>query len=104
MQRAIPVQVTEGGILIPNEALGELDKGELEAVRTEGQIVIRSRSHPVDERARVGQVLRSAGLLYEPDWASPPPVSQEERAHLARKLAAGPSLSETIIADRGDRV
>ena len=103
MERTIPVQVTERGILIPDEALGELDKGELEAVREEGRIVIRPKSRPADERARVGQALRAAGLLYEPDWEQPSTVSQEERARLAQKLASGLPLSEVIIADREDR-
>lgn len=104
MERTIPVQVTERGILIPHEALGELDKGELEAIREEGQIVIRPKSQPVDERARVDQILRDAGLLYKPDWEQPSPVSEEERARLARKLASSSPLSEVIIADRQDRV
>ena len=103
MERTIPVQVTERGILIPHEALGELDKGELEAIREEGQIVIRRKLQPVDERARTRQVLRAGGLLYEPDWELPSPVSAGERARLARKLASGPPLSEAIIADREDR-
>jgi len=104
MEETIPVEVTENGLLIPHEVLGELDKGELEAVRQEGQIVIRPKLDPVEERVRVGQVLRAAGLLYEPDWEQPSPVSEEERARLARKLASGSQLSEMIIADREDRV
>lgn len=47
---------------------------------------------------------REAGLLYEPDWEQPPPVSPQERAYLAQKLTADQLLSETIIADREDRV
>ena len=90
MEEAIPVQVTKQGILIPHEALGELDRTEIEV--------------PVDERTRVAQVLRDAGLLYEPDWEQPPSVSPQERARLAQKLASDPPLSEMIIADREDRV
>lgn len=104
MERLIPVQVTEEGILIPREALGELDKGELEAIREEGKIVIRPKPQSLDERTQVRQVLRDAGLLYEPGWKSPSPVSQKVRARLARKLASGPPLSEAIIAEREDRV
>jgi hypothetical protein len=65
--------------------------------------VIRPKSQPADERAQVEQVLRAAGLLYELDWEKPSPVSEEERARLARKLASGSALSEMIIADREDR-
>jgi hypothetical protein len=103
MEETIPVEVTEKGLLIPYEALGELDKGEVEAVREKGQIVIRIKSQSVDEQARVRQVLKSAGLLYEPDWEQPPPVSEQDRARLAKKLASGSPLSEMIIADREDR-
>lgn len=104
MGETFPVQVTKRGILIPHEALGALDKGELEAVREEGQIVIRPKPRSIDQRAQVGQVLRAAGLLYEPAWEQPSPVSEEERSRLARKLASSPPLSEVIIADREDRV
>jgi virulence-associated protein VagC len=104
MERTISVQVTDKGILIPDEALGELELVELEIVREEGQIVIRPKRQPVDERDQVEQALRSAGLLYEPDWEVPPPVSLKERAHLAQKLASEPPLSEVILADREDRV
>jgi hypothetical protein len=93
----------EKGLLIPREVLGGLDKGDLEAIREEDQIVIRLKSQLVDERAQVEQVLRAAGLLYELDWEQPSPVSEEERARLARKLASGSPLSEMIIADREDR-
>ena len=103
MEKTIPLEITENGLLIPHEILGDLDRGELEAVREEGQIVIRPKSQPVDERTRVEQVLRAAGLLYEPDWERPSPVSGEERARLAEKLALGAPLSEVIIADREDR-
>ena len=103
MEEMIPVQVTKKGILIPHEALGELGRAEIEVVREKGQIVIRPKPQLVDERAHVAQVLRAAGLLYEPDWKQPPPVSQQERARLAQKLASSPPLSEVIIADREDR-
>jgi bifunctional DNA-binding transcriptional regulator/antitoxin component of YhaV-PrlF toxin-antitoxin module len=104
MEEMIPVQVTEKGILIPHEALGELDRVEIEVVRDKDQIVIRPKPQLVDERGRIAQILRDAGLLYEPDWEQPPPVSPQERARLAQKLASTPPLSEVIIADREDRV
>ena len=37
MERAIPVEITEEGLLIPHEVLGELNTGNLEAVRERGQ-------------------------------------------------------------------
>ena len=103
MEKTIPIEATEKGLLIPYEILGELEGGELEAVREEGRIVIRRKLDPADERDRVAQVLRDAGLLYEPDWEPPSPVSEQERARLAKKLASDPPLSEMIIADREDR-
>ena len=62
------------------------------------------KQKPTDERAQVTQALRAAGLLYEPGWVLPPPVSAQERAYLAQKLSAGPPLSELILAAREDRV
>jgi virulence-associated protein VagC len=103
MEQAIPIQVTETGILIPDEALGELNKDELEVVREDDRIVIRPKRLPADDRAQVRKVLRDAGLLYEPDWEQPPPVSPQERACLAEKLASGTPLSEEILAEREDR-
>lgn len=100
MEETIPVQITEKGILIPIEALGELERTEIEVAKDKGQIVIRPKPQLVDEPARVAQVLREAGLLYEPDWEQPPPISFEERARLAQKLTTDPPLSEVIIADR----
>jgi hypothetical protein len=102
MEKPIPVQITEKGLLIPHEVLGEWGESELEAVREEDRIVIRPKLDQ-DERIRVAQTLRAAGLLYEPDWEQPLPVSEKERARLARKLASGSPLSEMIIADRKDR-
>lgn len=66
--------------------------------------MIHPKSTRADTRAQVRQVLRTAGLLYEPDWETPPPVSPEERARLAQKLGQGRPLSEIIIEEREDRV
>jgi hypothetical protein len=103
MAKSIPVQITERGLLISHEDLGDLNRNELEAVREQDCIVIRPKLDSTGERARVGQALRAAGLLYEPDWEQPSPVSGEERARLAVKLASGSPLSELIIAERQDR-
>ena len=54
-----------------------------------------------DKRTQVRQIL--AGMLYYPNWEMPPPVSSEERARLAKKLAQGQPLSEMIITEREDR-
>lgn len=104
MDTTIAVRMTAKGLLIPRSALGDWEKEELEAVREEQAIIIRPKPTSCDTRAQVRQVLRRAGMLYEPDWETPPPVSPEERARLARKLAQGQPLSELIIADREDRV
>jgi hypothetical protein len=91
------------GLLIPRVALGDWDMEQLEAVWEKQMIVIRPKRTPANTRDQVRQLLRAAGLLYEPDWETPLPVSQEERARLAKKLAQGGPLSEIIIADREDR-
>lgn len=103
MDRSVKLHMTRKGLLIPRKALGDLGMEELEAVREEGTIVIRSRSAGSDERTRVRQALREAGMLYEPEWETPTSVSPEECACLAEKLGEADPLSEVIIADRGDR-
>ena len=107
MTTTIAVQMTSRGLLIPRASLGDWSAKELEAVWEEKAIVIRpsrSASTPVGTRPQVRHMLREAGMLYETGWEMPPPVSSEERARLAKKLAQGQPLSEIIIADREDRV
>jgi hypothetical protein len=99
----ITVQITRQGLLIPRKDLGDLGAEELEAVREKGTIIIRPKAATANERTRVRQALRAAGMLYEPEWASPPPVSPQERTRLARKLGQSGPLSEAVIADREDR-
>jgi hypothetical protein len=48
--------------LILDEALEELNRNELEAISKADRIVIRPKPQPVDERARVTQIVREAGL------------------------------------------
>ncbi len=74
------------GMLIPRTALGDSSIQELEVVRENGVIVIRPKPALSDTRTRVRHILREAGMLYEPKWETPPPVSPEERARLAEKL------------------
>jgi hypothetical protein len=104
MGTKVTVQMTPEGLLIPRDALGDLAIGELEAVRTRDAIIVRPKRAFADERERVRHALRAAGLLCEPDWKTPLPVSPDERARLVRKLAQGCPLSESIIADREDRI
>jgi hypothetical protein len=104
MGTAVAIQMTPEGLLIPSDALGDLATGELEAVRVGSAIIVRPKRSSADERDQVRQVLRAAGLLYEPGWETPPPVPPEERARLARELGGGQPLSESIIADREDRI
>lgn len=104
MNTTIAVRVTAQGLLIPRTALGDWEVQELEVVREKQAIIIRPKPASGDTRAQVRQILHKAGMLYEPDWETPLPVSPEERARLAKKLARGQPLSELIIADREDRV
>ncbi len=103
MTTVITVQLTPQGLLIPRAALHDWSVNEVEVVRRERSILIRPKSDAADTRSRTHQVLRAAGLLYKPDWESPPDVSPEERERLAKKLAQGQPLSEIIIAEREDR-
>jgi hypothetical protein len=103
MTTVIAAQLTPQGLLIPHAALHDWNVSEVEVVRRERSILIRPRRDAADTRSRIHQVLRAAGLLYKPDWETPPDVSPEERARLAKKLAQGQPLSEIIISEREDR-
>ncbi len=102
MGTRIAVQLESQGLLIPRAALHDWDMQELEAVWQEQVVVLRPKLITTDSRHRVRQVLREAGMLYEPDWKTPPPVTLEQRAHLAEKLSQGQPLSEIIITDRDE--
>jgi hypothetical protein len=90
MATVITPKITSQGVLIPREAVQAwLDEG-IEVVKHERQIVIQPRSvSPTQERALAIQALREDGLLvdFERGPLFPQP-SPEERAMLARKLAA----------------
>jgi len=100
MDTTVTIQMTKNGLLISRQDLGDMGEIELEAVRKEKTIVIRPKMESEDERSRVRNILRDAGMLYEPDWKEPEPVSKKERARLANKLGESGSLSDDIIADR----
>ena len=99
MPNEVDIQVTPQGILIPRAALNDLG-----AVREKETIVIRPRAKSDDGRTQVRELLRSTGLLYDPAWETPGPVSEVERLRLARILARSKPLSEIIVADRDDRI
>ena len=82
MGTSIAVHRTPRGLLIPRAALGDWYAEELEAVWEKQAIVIRPKPARTSTRDQVRQVLREAGMLYEPHWETPPPVSPEERARL----------------------
>ena len=103
MGTSIAVHRTPRGLLIPRAALGDWCAEELEAVWEKQAIVIRPKPAHAGTRNQVRQVLCEAGMLYEPHWETPPPVSPDERARLASELAQGQPLSEIIIEDRKDR-
>jgi hypothetical protein len=104
MRATITIQKTPQGLLIPRSALGNWKDKDLEAVWKKQGIIIRPKSTASDSQTQVRQVLRKAKMLYEPNWETPPPVTQEERARLAKKLSRGGPLSDVIIVDREDRV
>lgn len=78
--------------------------GELEAVQVGDEIVVRPKRASTEERNQVRRVLQAAGLLYEPAWETASPAPAEERVRWAEKLARSEPLSESIIADRDDRI
>lgn len=101
MSTMIAAQMTPQGLLIPRAALGDWSVEELEVVREQEAIVIRPKP-TADIRPQIRHILRTAGILYEPGWETPPPVMPEERTRLAKKLASGQPLSKIIIDDRED--
>lgn len=104
MATEIDIQVNSQGILIPRAALNDLGAVELEAVREKETIIIRPRAKSDDAKVQVRELLRSSGMLYDPTWETPVPVSEAERKRLAKELAWSKPLSETIVADRDDRI
>lgn len=104
MATTIPVQITQQGLLIPRAVIQEWVEQGIQVVRDEQSIIIRPKPARTDVRKQVRQVLRATGMLYEPHWEMPSPVSAEERADLAKRLAQGRPLSEIVIEDRQDRV
>lgn len=103
MTTVIDIQLTPQGLLIPNAALRDWDVNQLEAVRRKQTILVRPKRNTDDPRVKVRQALRTAGMLYEPNWETPIDVSPDERTRLAQKLAQGQPLSEIIIAEREER-
>jgi hypothetical protein len=104
MSTEIAVQMTSQGLLVPRAALGDWDTTEWEAVREKQAIVIRPKLTRSGTRAQVRQVLREAGMLYEPDWEpTSPPISDAELAELAQKFSIGQPLSEIIIEERDEK-
>lgn len=99
----ITAQMTPQGLLIPKAALANWSEDELEVVQEQEAIIIRPKGTSSNLRHQVRQILGAAGLLYQPDWETPPDLSAEERARLAKKLGEGQPLSEMIISDRDDR-
>lgn len=105
MSTPINSQLTAQGVLIPWQAVQEwLDQG-LEIVKDKEQIIIRPKSQPAPDRAKVLQILDEAGLLAPPEPLPPDfkPLSPQEKQDLSRKLSHGRPLSEIIIEERADR-
>lgn len=96
-------QITPQGLLIPREALGNLESQELEIVVEDEAIIIRPKSATAEAKTQVRQILRETGSLYKPEWKTPPSVSTAEREQLAQKAGQGRPLSEIIIEERQDR-
>jgi hypothetical protein len=55
-------------------------------------------------RKRIEQIFIQSGLLSASQQEdSPPPLSEDEREHLAQKLAQAGPLSELILAEREEQ-
>lgn len=107
MSTSIAAQMTPQGLLIPRDAILEWMERGVEVIKEkdEERIVIQPRPAPRTERERVLQILEASGLLVSPEPlpASHKPLSQEEKAELARKFSIGKPLSEIVIEEREDR-
>ena len=100
------VKVTSQGVLVPRpllQAWGDVQEVEIE--QRNDAIIIKPKGRSADQlRERIIDEMRAAGLVEDLGWTTPPVVSAEERARLARVLSGGKPLSEIIIEEREDRV
>jgi virulence-associated protein VagC len=105
MSTSVAAQMTSQGLLIPRDAILEWMEQGIEVIKEKSRIVIQPRPEPATERERVLQILEVSGLLLSPEPlpASHKPLSQEEKAELARKFSIGKPLSEIVIEEREDR-
>ncbi len=104
----------EHGIVIRPKSAGPAEPTKAREVLREAGLLYRTDlgtrpvtgTHPVNltsqqEHELSIQALREDGLLVEMERpAIQPPVSEEKRAELARKLSVGRPLSEIIIEER----
>lgn len=92
--------IYEDGVLRP---LTPIDLPEHATV----ELVVRSTSTPetaaARRRAELIAVLRKGGLNVWTDDQAPPPLSEEERAALARRLPPNLNLSQAIEDERNER-
>ncbi len=101
----ITPEITPQGVVIPREAVQEwLDQG-IEIIKNRGRTVIQPQALSAgQEKSLAIQALREDGLLVNIEKTTQsPPSSPEERAVLARKLAAGRPLSEIVIEERREK-
>lgn len=103
MSTKVAARLEPQGLLIPRSALRDWETQELEVVWEPEVVIVRPKVNAVASRDQVRTILREAGMLYKPNWETPPPVSAEERAYLAKKLSQGRPLSEIVIEERDDR-
>jgi hypothetical protein len=104
MAKKLSLVVTQEGLHLPARLFSR--PGEVEVIAQGDWIVVRpvaSAPQPEDPRNRALAALRAAGLTVRPGWSPPPPVSEEQRAEVARRLGRGAPLSRQIIDDRADR-
>ena len=99
-------KVTSQGVLVPRpliQAWGDIEEVEIE--QRPGAIIIKPKGRSaIQLREQIIEQMKSAGLIDDLPWESPPVVSAQERMRLAKALSQGKPLSEIIIEEREDRV
>lgn len=95
-------RVTQRGVLVPRTLIKNWKNNqEVEIEQRADAVIIRPKSDQATQlNAQIIAKMKAAGLIEDPSWSRPQPVSAEERTLLAEKLSHGKPLSQIIMENR----